>query len=359
MNMDGIKKKVAKAKADVNQGIDDGAADLKKAREDGEQSMKDAHDEADKKIDDSKLKDPIKKAAKSANDAAYKAAVKAVDKAKNAAKDAVEKAHAKAKDIVADLEKQAKEAVDKAEKYVNGVVDAVTKDLKDVIDDSSLPGPMKEFAKQGVDELNKLAKKGVKDLANEADKIIAAGKKEADAMLDKLKDKALDILGFKPADPAPASTTTPATPKPQTTSRAHDHQGAFRFSVQLGGVQAGTFTAVDGLQGSVEMLEYQGGMDMYARQIPGRPKVAPVVLKKGYVNTAVLWDWMKSTMDGDLRFENVTITLLADDGVTELGYYNLLETWPSRWSGWQLDANGSNAMMEELELQVRTVERKA
>lgn len=141
--------------------------------------------------------------------------------------------------------------------------------------------------------------------------------------------------------------------------RWHDHQGGFRFELEFGSLKAGGFRSVDGLGVSVEMIEYQSGSDKYARQIPGRPKIAPVVLKKGYVNTSVLWDWMKGTMEGKLKFENVSVVLMDDSGQDELARYDLLDTWPSRWSGWQLDASGSNAMVEELELQVRHIKRIA
>ena len=96
---------------------------------------------------------------------------------------------------------------------------------------------------------------------------------------------------------------------------------------------------------------------MFARQIPGRPKIAPVVLKKGYVHSGTLWEWMRKTMEGTLDMRNVTITLLADDGQGEMASYHLYSTWPSSWKGWQLDANASNAMVEEIELQVRGIER--
>ena len=62
-------------------------------------------------------------------------------------------------------------------------------------------------------------------------------------------------------------------------------------------------------------------------------------------------------MDGKMKFENVSVILMDDSGQDELARYDLLDTWPSRWSGWQLDANGSNAMVEELELQVRHINR--
>ena len=145
---------------------------------------------------------------------------------------------------------------------------------------------------------------------------------------------------------------------PETSERKFDHHGGFRFEVQLGHVKAGSFRAVDGLSTTIEVIEYQGGKDLYARQLPGRPKIAPVVLKKGYVNTAVLWDWMKATMDGSFQPEDVSVILMDDSGQVEMARYNLLGAWPSRWAGWQLDANGSNAMVEEMELQVREMNRE-
>jgi phage tail-like protein len=161
-----------------------------------------------------------------------------------------------------------------------------------------------------------------------------------------------------PKDPAPASPKQPPQPKvKKDTSRPFDHQAAFRFRIELGGIQAGAFRSVEGLGVSVEMIEYQGGGDMYARQIPGRPKIAPVVLKKGYVNTSFLWDWMKSNMQGNIQLENVSVVLLTDDGQSDLARYELTDCWPSSWKGWQLDANASNAMVEEIELQVRMIER--
>ena len=169
----------------------------------------------------------------------------------------------------------------------------------------------------------------------------------------------VDNTGKKAAAGAAKGGITTADKAGAMVLSEYDHQGGFRFSVELGGIKAGAFRAVDGLSATVELIEYQGGGDMSARQIPGRPKVAPIVLKKGYVNTAILWDGMKATMEGEFKFENVSVILLDDSGQEELARYNLMETWPSRWAGWQLDANGSNAMVEEMELQVRSLERVA
>lgn len=162
------------------------------------------------------------------------------------------------------------------------------------------------------------------------------------------------VLDFLFGDPAPKG----AGPKQSSTSnRAFDHRGNFKFRVEVGGIAAGAFRAVDGLSTTTELIEYQGGGDMYARQIPGRPKIAPVTLKKGWVVSPALWKWMKDTMDGKFAFHNVSVVLMDDDGQTDVARYELSQCWPSSWKGFQLDGMGNEAMVEELELQVRHIQR--
>jgi phage tail-like protein len=154
------------------------------------------------------------------------------------------------------------------------------------------------------------------------------------------------------------STAAAQAPKEQSTSnRAFDYRGNFNFRIEVGGIAAGAFRAVEGLSTSVELIEYQGGGDMYARQIPGRPKIAPVTLKKGWVVSAALWQWMQDTMEGRFSFHNVSVVLMDDDGQTDVARYELSQCWPSSWKGFQLDGMGNEAMVEELELQVRGISR--
>ncbi len=360
MSLDAVNESIDKAKNNVKKATDGAAADLKKAREDGEAKISEAKAKADAKIESSKLPDPVKKAAKDANSAAHKAANEAVDKAKQEAKGAVEDAEKKANEAIDEAEKKAKAAVAKAEDKVKDEVNKAKEGMQDAVNDSKLPGPVKNAINKGLDQLQGIANKELAKLAQDANKMVGDLKEHAKDVVADLKDKALSVLGFEAAKkPADLPLKPPKLGKPANTSRKFDHQGAFRFRVELGGVAAGTFTAVDGLSAQVELIEYQGGADQFVRQMPGRPKVAPIVLKKGYINTSALWDWLQATMDGKLKLENVSVVLLADNNETELVRYNLTETWPSRWNGFQLDANSSNAMIEELELQARTISRVA
>ena len=363
MNLDAVNQSIKKSADNVKKASDAAAADMKKAREDGEAKIDKAKASADKKIDDSKLPDPVKKAAKDANSAAHKAATDAVQKAKDEAKTAVEEAEAKTQEAITEAEAKAQEAIAKGEEKIKEEVKKAKEGMQDAVNDSNLPAPIKNAINKGLDQLEGLAGKELDKLAQDASQLVSDLKGQASDVVSHLKDKALEVLGFETAKPLPdVSVLTPKAPaaaKSTNTSRVFDHQGAFRFRVELGGVAAGTFTAVDGLSAQIELIEYQGGADQYVRQLPGRPKVAPVVLKKGYINTAALWDWIQSTMDGKLQLENVSVILLADNGEDELVRYNLTETWPTRWNGFHLDANSSNAMIEELELQARTISRVA
>lgn len=160
----------------------------------------------------------------------------------------------------------------------------------------------------------------------------------------------LSILGGSKAKGAGAKESG-------TGNRPFDHRGNFKFRIEIGNVSAGAFRAIDGLGVTTELIEYQGGGDMFARQIPGRPKVAPITLKKGWVVNAALWNWMRDTMQGKFTFHNVSVILLDDDGQTDVARYELTQCWPSSWKGFQLDGMGNEAMVEELELQVRHVQR--
>ena len=140
------------------------------------------------------------------------------------------------------------------------------------------------------------------------------------------------------------------------TRRTHDHIGAYNFKVEIQGLTAGTFKAVDGLDSETEVIEYQDGDDMVMRKRPGRTKYSNIVLKRGYVNTSDLWEWRKTVVKGLPERKSGSIILLDDDG-TEVMRYNFFEAWPCKWRGFDLEGMGSDNAVEEIELAVEKVER--
>ena len=134
--------------------------------------------------------------------------------------------------------------------------------------------------------------------------------------------------------------------------------GAFNFLVNLNGPNdaaspLGGFSDVSGLGMEITMAEYRNGNDKenHVRKVAGIHKVSDVTLKRGIVNSADLWEWIKLTQRaGPGAQRTVTITLLDEAG-------NSVETWvlrnvvPMKYTGPTLAAKGGgDVAMEELVL---------
>jgi len=142
--------------------------------------------------------------------------------------------------------------------------------------------------------------------------------------------------------------------------RDFDHIGQFNFIIEIEGLTAGRFKAVDGLDSETEVIEYQDGDDLILRKRPGRTKYSNVVLKRGYADKSMeeLWAWRKSVMDGKVERKSGSVVLQNDHGV-EICRYNFFHAWPCKWKGWDLDGKGTDNVVEEIELAVETIERIA
>jgi len=138
--------------------------------------------------------------------------------------------------------------------------------------------------------------------------------------------------------------------------RPHDHISASMFQIEIEGVTQGAFTAVDGLEISVDVASYADGNDMIVRKRPGRIHYGNIVLKRGYVDTVELWQWFKAVLDGRIERRAGSVILTGDDR-SVITRYNFYEAWPCRWKGFAFNAMSSDTLVEELELAVERIER--
>ena len=139
---------------------------------------------------------------------------------------------------------------------------------------------------------------------------------------------------------------------------AGDHKDPYRsynFKLELGSIQRAGFRECSGLDSSQDPIDYregdQGGQT--ARKIPGMVKHSNIILKWGITDDSELWDWRKKVMDGKPREEylqNCSIILLDHDGVNELVRWNLINAWPSKWTGPTFNATGNEVAIETLEI---------
>src|SRR5216117_2564397 len=157
-----------------------------------------------------------------------------------------------------------------------------------------------------------------------------------------------------------------ATQKPQAAAGAaagpgfKDPYAAFNFKVVIQGVTEGHFIGLEGFGGSLESHEYrEGGDGKIVHHLAGRVKYRPVTLHYGLTASKELWQWFESAMKCNVQRRNVSIVVLGPDGVTEAVRYNLINAWPTSFSGAPLDALGSETAVEHCTLVYETVERGA
>lgn len=125
----------------------------------------------------------------------------------------------------------------------------------------------------------------------------------------------------------------------------------FRFRVEIDGVVAGHFTALDGMGIEQEVIEYQDGNDPITRKRPGRVTYRDAVLKKGYVISTILNDWIEAARAEAPEPTHVSIISLeiTDTGeVYDGSRFELYDAWPRSWKLASMDGKGNDVMTEEV-----------
>jgi phage tail-like protein len=130
-------------------------------------------------------------------------------------------------------------------------------------------------------------------------------------------------------------------------SRADPYR-AFRFRVEIEGLQQGGFQSVSGLvrESKVEPFR-EGGVNHFEHQLITQTTYPPLVLKRGLFDP-VLWDWHQEVINGQIQRKTITVRLLNDTG-EEVWHWICENAFPSKWSGAELDATGNAIATESIE----------
>jgi phage tail-like protein len=135
---------------------------------------------------------------------------------------------------------------------------------------------------------------------------------------------------------------------------ADDPATGLRFEVTVDGVDIGSFTACDGLGAEYEVFEYQeGGENGYVHRIPGRLKFTPIKLTRPLDARSGAASGGLATWFSELKtsVSRKTASIKAVDGRgSQIAQWNLVDVYPSRWTGPSLAADGNNVPKETLEL---------
>jgi phage tail-like protein len=135
---------------------------------------------------------------------------------------------------------------------------------------------------------------------------------------------------------------------------ADDPATALRFEVKVDGVDIGYFTGCEGLGAEYEVFEYQeGGENAYIHRIPGRLKYTPIKLTRpvdsksgGASGSLAAWFTQMKT---SVERKTASITALDARG-NQIAQWNLVDVYPSRWTGPSLTVDGNSIPKESLEL---------
>lgn len=132
----------------------------------------------------------------------------------------------------------------------------------------------------------------------------------------------------------------------------------YNFKLEIQGIVEGHFTECDGLGVKVQALAYrEGGAAQVTRRLAGPVQYSDVTLRYGLTSSRELWEWFLSGVKGTVERRNVSIVMLANDGVTEVIRWNLVNAWVSEWRAARLDALGQDVAIESLVMVFETLDR--
>jgi len=131
---------------------------------------------------------------------------------------------------------------------------------------------------------------------------------------------------------------------------------AYNFIVEIDGITEARFMEVEGLNVTVDAIEYREGGDNIAMLIPGQVHYGPLVLKNGLTTSDMLLEWVQETVDGTMSRKALSVIILNKAG-TEIARYNCYEAWPSSWSLGKLDSINGETVFEQIVIQYELFEK--
>ena len=133
----------------------------------------------------------------------------------------------------------------------------------------------------------------------------------------------------------------------------------FRFTVEIGGINAAHFSEVTGFDTSTDAIDYREGDDpTHVRKLPGLTKYSPVTLKRGITDSMDLYNWYRDVVAGDIRRELVAIIVRGEDGEPK-ARFEISEAWPTKYDPMDLNAKGNDVSIETMELVNEGIKRTA
>ena len=134
------------------------------------------------------------------------------------------------------------------------------------------------------------------------------------------------------------------------TGDRNDPYRSYNFRLEIDGIQRAGFRECSGLDSSQAPIEYREGTDpLTVRKLPGLNTYSNISLKWGITDDPELWQWRSQAENGEVKPKNGSIVLMDDTGEEKVRW-NFRDGWPTSWKGPDLNATGSDAAIETLEI---------
>lgn len=128
---------------------------------------------------------------------------------------------------------------------------------------------------------------------------------------------------------------------------------AFKFGLEIEGKLSGFFTTVGGVGSESEVVEHKivnpDTGETIVQKIPGRLTWTEVTLKRGVTSSIDVWDWRQQVIEGKVDDARTNCSIIAyNQSNEEIARWNFDSAWPSKVTGPDMDAGGTDYMVEEM-----------
>jgi phage tail-like protein len=128
----------------------------------------------------------------------------------------------------------------------------------------------------------------------------------------------------------------------------------YRYRLEIESIQIAGFSQVTIADSTSNPIEYREGTDPNTvRKLSGIVQYGDISLVRGMTSTLDLYKWYTTiaTLGTDAAGarKNVSIILVGDDG-KDTARWNVILAWPKDYKPGQLDAKGSEVLLETIDL---------
>ncbi len=139
---------------------------------------------------------------------------------------------------------------------------------------------------------------------------------------------------------------------------------AFKFGLEIEGKLTGYFSTVGGVGSESEVIEQKivnpETGETIMRKLPGRLTWTDITLKRGVTSNIDVWNWRQQVVEGKVEDARTHCSVVAyNQANEEIARWNFENAWPSKVTGPDMDAAGTDYMVEEMTIVHEGMERVA